>query len=193
MDNGGDTAVRSGSLGPVAHRARWVAGGLALQFAGIGGPLAYVATKVKHEDVGGLITVATVRLAWHESLHARAGIALLAAGTALFVVGSVLLARPFVRRKVTLLLAVPAAALVGGLVMGAAALLVVVVVLAALGNSSGSGGGSSGGSGGGGSGGGGSGGHNSGGGGGTASALSGLNVNVGGGGKQQQQDPETAR
>lgn len=148
MEYGEDAAVRSGSLGPVAHRARWIASGLGLQFIGIGGPLAYVATKVKHEDVGGLVTVATVRLAWHESLHAKAGIGLLAAGTVLFMVGSVLLARPFVRRKLTLLLAVPAAALVGGLVMGAAALLVVVVVLAALSNSSGSGGGSSGGSGG---------------------------------------------
>jgi hypothetical protein len=189
MDNGGEAAVRSGSLGPVAHRARWIAGGLGLQLAGIGGPLAYVATKVKHEDVGGLITVATVRLAWHESLHAKAGIALLAAGTALFVVGSVLLARPFVRRKVTLLLAVPAAALVGGLLMGAAALLVVVVVLAALGDSWGSGGGSSGG------GGGGSGGHTSGGGGGssTASDLSNLSVGHGGELKRPRQNPEAAR
>ena len=168
MEYGEDAAVRSGSLGPVAHRARWIASGLGLQFTGIGGPLAYVATKVKHEDVGGLVTVATVRLAWHESLHSKAGIGLLAVGTALFVVGSVLLARPFVRRKLTLLLAVPAAALVGGLVMGAAALLVVVVVLAALSNSSGSGGGSSSGSGG--------------------SDLSNLNVGGRGTSKQSQQE-----
>jgi hypothetical protein len=172
---------------------------LGLQFMGIGGPLAYVATKVRHEDVGGLVTVATVRLAWHESLHAKAGIALLAAGTALFVVGSVLLARPFVRRKVTLLLAVPAAALIGGLVMGAAALLVVVVVLAALGSSSGSGGGSSGGSGGSGAGGhhsgGGSGssGHSSGGGGGSASDFSSLNVNACGGPEPRQEEEAAHR
>ncbi|MEE4540473.1 hypothetical protein V2S66_00635 [Streptomyces sp. V4-01] len=118
-----------GRLGPVAHRGRWIAGGLGLQLGGIGGPLAYVAAKAKHEDITGLISLATVRLAWHESLHARAGIAVLAAGAVVFALGSVLLARPFAERRLTLLVAVPVAAVCGAFVLGVAALLVALLIL----------------------------------------------------------------
>ncbi|MFI1093198.1 hypothetical protein [Streptomyces sp. NPDC020917] len=118
-----------GRLAPVAHRAGWIAGGLALQLAGLGGPIAYVVTRAKHESIGGLLTVATVRLAWHESVHERKGIALLAAGAIVFALGSVLLARPFVKRRLTLLVAVPLAAACGALILGVAALVVTLVVL----------------------------------------------------------------
>lgn len=118
---------------PVAHRGRWISGGLALQLVGIGGPLGYVITKAKHEDIGGLLTVATVRLAWHESLHAKAGIAILAAGAIVFAIGSVLLARPYAKSRVTLLLAVPLAAVCGALVLGAAAIIIALILVLAWG------------------------------------------------------------
>jgi hypothetical protein len=99
------------------------------QLAGIGGPAAYVWTKAKHQDVGGLITVATVKLAWHESLHAKAGVGVLVGGAALFAIGSVVLARPFAKHWLTLLVGVPIAALCGALVLGVAALVIALVVL----------------------------------------------------------------
>lgn len=120
-----------GRLRPVRHRGGWIAGGLGCQLVGVGVPIAYVVTKAKHESIGGLLTTATVKLAWHESLHARAGIALLAAGAIIFALGSVLLARPFVQRKLTLLVAVPLAAACGAAVLGVAALVIALVVLIA--------------------------------------------------------------
>lgn len=118
-----------GRLGPVLHRARWIAGGLGCQLVGVAGPIAYVVAKTKRESISGLITTATVRLAWHESLHARAGAAVLAAGAILFAIGSVLLARPYARRRSTLLVAVPVAAVCGAVFLGVAALVVAVVIL----------------------------------------------------------------
>lgn len=141
-DTGTAAAGARWPLRPVAHRGGWIAGGLGLQLVGVGGPLAYVVLKAKHESVGGLLSVATVRLAWHGSLHTRSGVALLAAGTVLFVVGSVLLARPFVKSKLTLLLGVPVAGLVGVLVLGVVALIIGLAV-AGLDLPSGGGGGSS--------------------------------------------------
>ncbi|HTJ72099.1 MAG TPA: hypothetical protein VL551_31450 [Actinospica sp.] len=124
MSFGGTSTLR-----PVEHRARWISGGLVLQLAGIGGPLAYVVTKAKHESISGLLSVATVRLAWHESLHAKAGVAVLAAGALVFALGSVLLARPFAKSRVTLLLAVPLAAVCGALVLGVAAIIIGLIAL----------------------------------------------------------------
>ena len=46
----------------------------------------------------------------------------------LFVVGSVMLARPFAKHWLTLLVAVPIAALCGALVLGVAVLLITLVV-----------------------------------------------------------------
>ena len=46
------------------------------------------------------------------------------AGAALFVIGSMLLARPFVKSYVTLFVAIPLAALAGVLILGAAALVI---------------------------------------------------------------------
>ncbi|MCL2732996.1 MAG: hypothetical protein FWE15_23615 [Actinomycetia bacterium] len=125
----GTAVTGRGRLAPVAHRAGWIAGGLALQLVGLGGPIAYVVTRAKHESITGLLTVATVRLAWHESVHERKGIAILAAGAIVFALGSVLLARPFVKRRLTLLVAVPIAAACGAVILGVAALVVTLVVL----------------------------------------------------------------
>lgn len=118
-----------GRINPTAHRGWWIFAGLVLQLAGLGVPAFYVWRKAKHQDVGGLVTVATVKLAWHESLHAKAGIDILVGGAVLFAVGSVVLARPFAKHWITLLVGVPVAALCGALVLGVAALVVVLVVL----------------------------------------------------------------
>ncbi|GAA1979215.1 hypothetical protein [Catenulispora subtropica] len=118
-----------GRIAPTAHRGWWIFVGLVLQLAGIGGPAVYVWTKAKHQDVGGLITVATVKLAWHESLHVKAGVEILVGGAVLFAIGSVALARPFAKHWLTLVVGVPIAALCGALVLGAAALVVALLVL----------------------------------------------------------------
>lgn len=122
-----------GRIEPTAHRGWWIFVGLLLQLVGVGVPAAYVWTKAKHQDVGGLITVATVKLTWHESLHVKTGVEVLAGGAALFAVGSVVLARPFVKHWLTLLVAVPLAALCGALVLGVAALVIAFVVAVAFG------------------------------------------------------------
>ncbi|MBV9310516.1 MAG: hypothetical protein JOZ73_06780, partial [Solirubrobacterales bacterium] len=94
-----------GRLAPVAHRGWWIAGGLVLQVVGVAMPVLYLTQKAKHENVGGSITLPTVRLAWHNSLHNRTGLALLIAGAVLVVIGAILLARPFVKSLPLLLAA----------------------------------------------------------------------------------------
>lgn len=130
----GTLARIPGRIGPTAHRGWWIFIGLVLQLAGSGVPTIYVWRKAKHQDVGGLITVATVKLAWHQSLHAKAGIDILVGGAALFVIGSVVLARPFAQHWVTLLVFVPIAALVGVLVLGVAVLIVALLVATLMGD-----------------------------------------------------------
>ncbi|NUP52544.1 MAG: hypothetical protein HOW97_35255 [Catenulispora sp.] len=132
FDNGMLTHI-PGRIRPTAHRGWWIFVGLLLQLVGIGVPAAYVWSKAKHQDVGGLITVATIKLTWHESLHVKTGVEVLAGGAALFAVGSVVLARPFVKHWLTLLVAVPIAALCGALVLGAAALVIALLVALAYG------------------------------------------------------------
>ncbi len=118
-------------LPPVRARGRWIAWGLALQVIGIGIP-SVAAIRRAHEDgvVGGL-THYTVRLVWHEMLRSGADVALIVLGVVLFVVGAVVLARPFVRRVSTLLIAVPLAAVAGLAVFGVLALLFAAVIAAA--------------------------------------------------------------
>ncbi|WP_194923014.1 hypothetical protein [Catenulispora pinisilvae] len=146
--NNGTLSHIPGHIPPTAHRGWWIFAGLVLQLAGVGGPAAYVWTKAKHQDVGGLITVATVKLAWHQSLHAKAGIAILVGGAAVFAIGSIALARPFAKHWLTLFVGVPIAALCGALVLGAAALVIALLVFLFLGGGDigGFGGGGSGGS-----------------------------------------------
>jgi hypothetical protein len=117
-------------LDPVKTRWPWVTSGLILQLAGVAAPAAYVIAKAHHQDVTGRISKATLTLAWRQAVHSHAGLALLIGGAALFVVGSVLLARPYVKSWVTLFVAVPLAALVGVLLLGVAALVVALFVAA---------------------------------------------------------------
>lgn len=115
-------------LKPVRARWPWVTGGLVLQLAGVAAPAAYVISKAHHEDVTGQISKATLTLAWRQAVHSHAGLALMIAGAALFVIGSVLLARPFVTSYLTLFVAIPLAALAGVLILGAAALVIALIL-----------------------------------------------------------------
>jgi hypothetical protein len=114
-------------LRPVTARWPWITGGLLLQLAGVAAPAAYVISKAHHEDVTGQISKATLTLAWRQAVHSHAGLALMIAGALLFVIGSMLLARPFVKSYVTLFVAIPLAALAGVLILGAAALVIAVL------------------------------------------------------------------
>ena len=78
----------------------------------------------------GSVTRYTVRLVWQQMAHSGADLALALLGVALFVAGSVVLARPFVRRRSTLLVGVPLAALAGVLVFGVFAVVIGAVIAA---------------------------------------------------------------
>lgn len=116
--------------GPLRSRASWVSSGLILQAVGAGGVAAYVWLKVRHQNIGGHLTAATIRLAWHSELHTRQGLAVMAAGALIYAAGSVLLARPFISRPVTLFVVVPAAAVAGMLVLGVLALIAALLIAA---------------------------------------------------------------
>ncbi|WP_034266090.1 hypothetical protein [Actinospica robiniae] len=120
---------RPGRLRPVARRGRWIAGGLALQLVGVGAPVDYVYSKAKHLGVGDALTFATFKLAWHNSLHTRAGAVTLAVGLVLFAIGSVLLARPFTKNIVTLVVVVPLAAMGGAFILGVVALVIALLIV----------------------------------------------------------------
>jgi hypothetical protein len=42
----------------------------------------------RRHGIGGHLTAATIRLAWHSDVHTRTGLAVLAAGTVIYVAGS---------------------------------------------------------------------------------------------------------
>ena len=52
-----------GMPGPRRPPAPWIAGGLILQAVGAGGVAAYVRFQVRHQNIGGHVTAATIRLA----------------------------------------------------------------------------------------------------------------------------------
>jgi len=104
-----------------------------VQTAGVAGVAAYAWLKLRHQGIGGHITAATIRLAWHADVHTRTGVGVIAAGAAIYAVGSVLMARPYVSRPVMLFVAVPVAAVIGMLALGAL-VLIVALALAALAN-----------------------------------------------------------
>src|SRR5437660_151313 len=109
-------------LPPVRSRGRWSAWGLALQVVGVGIPVV-IALRRAHEDgVLGGVTHYTVRLVRHEMLRSGADVALIVVGVVPFAAGAVVLARPFVRRRATLVIAVPLSAVGGLAVLGVLAL-----------------------------------------------------------------------
>lgn len=112
------------TLGPVRSRLPWMVSGLALQATGLGGAAAFLWVKLRHEGFTGHITAATVQLVWHSEVHTRTGLAVIIAGAVIYAVDSVLLARPYVSRPVTLFVAVPAAAIIGMVLLGFLAFLI---------------------------------------------------------------------
>lgn len=124
IGEGPHQALEPGQLAPVTDRTRWIGGGFALQVVGAGVPAGYVISIAHRMSIGGHITSATVLLAWRSDSHTTTGLALLLSGALVFAVGSTLMARPFVLRRSTLLIAVPIAAVAGVLVLGLLALLV---------------------------------------------------------------------
>jgi hypothetical protein len=132
LATGADARTRSWHrLAPVSPRWPWITGGLVLQLIGAGAPIVYILNKAHHEDIGGQISRATLTLAWRQAVHSHTGLALMIAGAAVFVLGSIVMARPFVRSWVTLFVAIPIAALAGLLVLGAAAILVGLIAVGA--------------------------------------------------------------
>lgn len=122
-----------GLLSPVRSPERWVASGLTLQTLCVAGVASYAWLKLRREGIGGHITAATIRLAWHADVHTRIGLAVIAGGAVIYAVGSILMARPYLSRPAMLFVAVPAAAVIGMLALGAL-ILVVALLLAALAN-----------------------------------------------------------
>jgi hypothetical protein len=84
--------------------------------------------RANKDGVLGSFTHYTVRLVWHEMLRSHADVALLVLGVVLFVVGAMLMARPFVARGLTLFVAVPAAAAAGLAELGALALVGAILI-----------------------------------------------------------------
>jgi hypothetical protein len=121
-------------LRPVRSRGAWIAWGLALQVVGVGIFVTVALLRAKKDGPLESITHYTVRLVWHELLRSRADVALIVLGVVMFVAGAVILARPFVTRRLTLCVAVPVAAAAGVVVLGVIALIVAAVI--ALGESS---------------------------------------------------------
>jgi hypothetical protein len=124
-----ETQRAAGALRPVARRNYWIAAGLLIQLAGAALPIAVLYKRAKSEDLLPDVTGLTVKLVWHQAIHDPHGRPLIIAGTVVFVLGSMVVTRPFVKHVLTLVLAVPVAALVFVAALGAVALIVVVLGL----------------------------------------------------------------
>jgi hypothetical protein len=118
-------------LAPVHRRWVWLGWGLALQAAAVAIALELAYKTYENSNALGLLSRATVTLIVDQLRHNHRDEALLALVAVLFVAGSVALARPFVRRRATLVLAVPVAALAGIAVFGAVALVIAAVIAVA--------------------------------------------------------------
>jgi len=100
---------------------------LALQVIGVGIPVAAALQRASSDGVLASVTHYTVRLVWHEMLRSGADVALVVLG---IIVSSpaIVLARPFVTRRMTLFVAVPAAATVGIAVLRVIAVVCVAII-----------------------------------------------------------------
>ena len=105
-----------------------------MQVIGVGIPVVAAVRRAHETGVVGGITHYTVRLVWHEMLRSGGDVSLIAVVVVLFALGAVVLARPFVRRTSTLLIAVPLAAVAGLAVLGVLALVCAAVIAAAQGD-----------------------------------------------------------
>ena len=115
-------------LRPVGRRSVWVAWGFALEVIGAGIPVTVALVRAQREGLVGSVTHYTVRLIEHELLRSRGDVALIILGVLVFAAGAVVLARPFVTRRLTLFIAVPLAAAAGLIVLGVVALICAAVI-----------------------------------------------------------------
>jgi hypothetical protein len=115
-------------LRPVRRRRVWIAWGLALQAIGVGIPVTVALQRASQDGPLASVTHYTVRSVWHELLRSRADVALIVLGVVIFVAGAVVLARPFVTRRLTLFVAVPAFATAGIAVLGVIALICAALI-----------------------------------------------------------------
>lgn len=120
--------VSRGELAPVHRRGAWVASGLALQVTGVAIPALAALNRVNHDNAIGAVTHYTFRLILHEMLRRRADAALVVLGVVVFVAGSVVIARPFVTRRLTLFVAVPLAGVAGVVLLGLIAVVIAAIV-----------------------------------------------------------------
>jgi hypothetical protein len=100
-------------LPPVRRRGTWITWGLALQAISVAIPVTTALRRAGHDGLLASMTHYTIRLIGHQTLRSRADVALILLGIVAFVAGAVVLARPFVTRRLTLFVAVPAAATAG--------------------------------------------------------------------------------
>jgi hypothetical protein len=127
-------ALARRELPPVQSPGRWIVWGVTLQVIGVGIPVVAAVRRAHEDGVVAGVTHYTVRLVWHEMLRSGADVALIVLGVLLFALGAVVLARPFVRRTSTLLIAVPLAAVAGLAVLGVLAVVCAAVIAAAQGD-----------------------------------------------------------
>jgi hypothetical protein len=123
------TTVR-GEPSPAERRRRWpwIAAGLALEAAALGGIAAMLARESRREDPLHEITKYSLRLAWQDVLHQHRLLLLLLLCVLAYVGGAVLVAEPFVDDRRYLFIAIPIAAVASLLILGIAAFLVWIVV-----------------------------------------------------------------
>ena len=138
MIDGVEASHSRGELKPVENRVAWISWGLAIQAIGVGIPVIVALRRASRDGPLGSVTHYTVRLVWHEMLRSHADVALVVVGVLMFAAGAIVLARPFARRRSTLLILVPLMAIAGLAVLGVIAL--VCAALIALGESLGDGG-----------------------------------------------------
>lgn len=119
-------------LGPLRSQYSWVVSGLIVQVLGVGSVAVVVWRSIHNQSLGGHVTAQMIKFAWHSQLHTRTGLIVLAAGAVVYVIGSVVMVRPYVTRPVTLFVAVPIAAVAGMLVLGVLAVVVAALVATAL-------------------------------------------------------------
>lgn len=123
--------TRRWALRPVTSRLPWVAYGLAVQALGVGSVAVVMWKGIRNQSFGSHVTAQMIKFAWHSELHTRTGLILLVVGAVVYAFGSVVMARPFVTRPLTLFVAVPIAAVAGMLLLGVLALVIAALVAAA--------------------------------------------------------------
>jgi hypothetical protein len=123
-------ASRPPVLGPLRTSYPWVIWGLIVQALGVGSVAVVVWRSIRNQSFGSHVTAQMIKFAWHSQLHTRTGLIVLTAGAVVYAIGSVVMARPYLTRPVTLFVAVPIAAVAGMLLLGVLVLVIAVLVSA---------------------------------------------------------------